>query len=514
MSAADSPFLEIESAGRTRPERVFARFGAQTIDLGSLAAQSQEIARTLLASGLRRGDRVAVMMANRPLVVALIFGIARAGLIWVPVNTRQQGPSLAYILEHCRPALLLVDADLAPAVSAAEPALDPAGIVALEADCERLPLPETAPASLPAHVPDTSLFAVMYTSGTTGRPKGVEVTHRMFGYAARSVALVGGLRDGDVMFVWEPLFHIGGSQLLLLPLMLDVTLHMVPRFSASRFWGEVRESGATHIHFLGGILQMLLRQPPDVRDRQHSVRIAWGGGCSRDDWERFEERFGVDVRECYGMTEASSISTVNIDGPVGAVGRSVPWLDVAVVGPDGQAMPAGQRGEIVVSEREPGVLFGGYLDDSVTTAKALRDGRLYTGDAGSLDAEGWLTFHGRLTDSVRHRGENISAWEIESVAVQHPAVAEAAMIGVKAEIGEQDIKLFVSLRDGASLDAPELAAWLGERLGRFRTPRYIAFVEAFPKTPSERIRKGLLPIETTDSWDREAAQRRQFAATR
>ncbi len=499
-----SPFLRLADLARAAPDRLYARFGAQQITLGDAAAMSEAIARRLVAAGLGPGDRVAVMMANRPLLIALIFAIARAGMVWVPVNTRLQGEALGHILDHSAPALLVADRDLLPAVEGAGAWALPR-ILALAPDSEAMDLPPADPGlPLPPPPEDTATFAIMYTSGTTGQPKGVQVTHRMFGYAARAVERVCGIRDGDVLFVWEPLYHIGGSQLLLLPLYHDLHLHLVPRFSASRFWAEVAESGATHIHFLGGILQILLQAPPSALDRGHKVRIAWGGGCTRDEWEAFETRFGVDIREAYGMTEASSITTCNIDGPVGSVGRPVPWLRVELLDEQGHPVPPGARGEIVVTEAEPGVLFAGYLADQAATARALRGGRLHTGDSGSMDAQGNLYFHGRLNDSVRRRGENISAWEIEHVAQQHPAVAEVAMVGVKARIGEQEIKLFVRPAEGEALRAPELHGWLRERLGEFRTPRYIAFVDSFPKTPSERIRKALLSRETADSWDAEA----------
>ena len=502
--AETSPFSRLDAVASAAPGRLYARFGEQDITCGELSAWADRIARAFVGAGLRPGAHVAVMMANRPLSLALIFGIARARLVWVPVNTRQQGSSLRYILEHCSPALVIVDEALIPAIAEARAELPGTRILALGPDGDRLDLPgDPDAAELPRPPVPSDTFAVMYTSGTTGQPKGVCVTHRMFDFAARAVSMAADIGDGAVLFVWEPLFHIGGSQLLLLPLVYDLHLHMVPGFSASRFWDQVRESAATHIHYLGGILQILLRQPASSRDRDHRVRVAWGGGCMRDDWEAFERRFGVDIRECYGMTEASSMTTVNVGGPVGSVGRPVPWLHVELLGSDGRSVPAGERGEIVVSEYEQGALFEGYLDDPVATAKALRGGRLFTGDAGSFDTAGNLIFHGRLNDSVRHRGENISAWEIEHVAVLHPAVAEAAMIGVKADIGEQDIKLFVVLRPGQRVAAADLCAWLSERLGRFRTPRYIAFVDGFPKTPSERIRKGLLPRDVADSWDRE-----------
>lgn len=501
----DSLFVSLAAAAKIRPDKLYARFEEDEISFGDLADWSERLAMEMLGAGLVPGSRVAVMMANRPLVVAIIFAIARAGMVWVPVNTRQQGDSLRHILEHSAPALLILDDALSEIVDQAGSDLPNVLRVDLVPDFDRLGLPEArADVRLPEHVSESALFAVMYTSGTTGQPKGVRVTHRMFDYAARAVTIAADIGAGDVLFVWEPLFHIGGSQLLLLPLMQDLHLHFVPGFSASRFWRQVRDSKATHIHFLGGILQILLRRPSAEYEPEHRVRVAWGGGCSREDWEAFEQRFNVDIRECYGMTEASSITTMNVGGPVGSVGKPAAWFEVELLDPEGRPVPAGERGEIVVRELTPGALFDGYHNDPLATAKALRDGRLFTGDAGSSDGEGNLTFHGRLNDSVRHRGENISAWEIENVAVQHPAVSEAAMIGVKADIGEQDIKLFVTLREGVDVSAPVLAAWLMERLGRFRTPRYIAFVSDFPKTPSQRIRKGLLSRDTSGCWDRES----------
>lgn len=504
LSSMPSSFLRIFDLAEAAPERLYARFGDHELTFGEVASASETLARSLLAAGLAPGVRIAVMMDNRPLTISLIFGIARAGMVWVPINTRQQGESLAYELRHCAPALLIVDEALLETVRSSGALGAHMAVHVLSAGAQALDLPVRSNAAvLPPPVASCETFAIMYTSGTTGSPKGVQVTHRMFDYAVTAVSIIGEIRQGDVMFVWEPLFHIGGSQLLLLPLMQEVHLHLVPRFSASSFWKDVYESGATHIHYLGGILQILLRNPPSECDRGHRVRIAWGGGCTRDDWEAFEARFGVDIREAYGMTEASSVTTINVDGPIGSVGKPMPWFKVDILDERRQPVPTGERGEIVVSELEPGALLAGYLDAPEANAKALRDGRLFTGDVGSFSQDGWLTFHGRLNDSIRRRGENISAWEIESVALKHPAVAEVAMIGVKAEIGEQEIKLFVRPLAGTDIDAAELHGWLKERLGAYRTPRYIALVESLPKTPSARIRKGLLPQDTQDSWDAE-----------
>jgi crotonobetaine/carnitine-CoA ligase len=305
-----------------------------------------------------------------------------------------------------------------------------------------------------------------------------------------------------VLLTWEPLYHIGGAQLLVLPLIREVTLAMIPRFSARRYWQQARDHGATHIHYLGGILQILLKQPPGPLDRSHGVRVAWGGGCPREVWRPFVERFGVEMRECYGMTEACSITTYNDTGVVGAVGRPVPWFTVELRQSDGGAVPPGGRGEIVVRTSRPGALFPGYFRNPEATAAALRDGALLTGDLGSFDAAGNLFFHGRVTDNVRVKGENVSAWEVEHVAAAHPGIEDCAMIGVASEVGEADIKLFVKPKPGTGLDLAALSAWLGTRLAPYQNPRYLALVTEFERTPSQRIMKHKLSRDTEGCFDR------------
>jgi crotonobetaine/carnitine-CoA ligase len=449
------------------------------------------------------------MLRNGPAALAVMFGLAKAGLVWVPVNVQQRGEGLRYILEHSAPRLVIAEADLAAAIRDAGADIPPLLVSGgNDGDEDRLePLLAADAAFDEARPTSDACFAILYTSGTTGPPKGVMLSHQMLRLAGEAVALVSTARDGDVFFVWEPLYHIGGAQLIVLPLIRRVTLAMVDRFSASVFWRQVRAEGATHIHFLGGILQILLKQPPSPLDRSHGARVAWGGGCPKDIWRPFEERFGVEIRECYGMTEASSITTFNDSGTVGAVGKPVPWFTVELRDEAGKAVGAGARGEIVVHSSRSDALFPGYFRNPEASAKALREGALYTGDLGMLDAAGNLIFLGRMTDSVRCKGENVSAWEVERVAASHPAVADCAMIGVAAEIGEQDIKLFIQPKPGAALDLPALSGWLGERLAPYQNPRYLSIVDGFERTPSQRIMKHKLSRDIEGSWDRLAHRR-------
>ncbi|CAO3455524.1 Long-chain-fatty-acid--CoA ligase (EC 6.2.1.3) [Azospirillum argentinense] len=506
MSDFEEGFVRLfTQAARTGRARLFARFNGEALSFATLDRQSDGVAAELRRLGLKPGDRVALMLRNSPLVLSTLFGLAKAGLVWVPINAQQRGEGLRYILEHSEPGAIVAEAEFLPviaetgAVPAGTPLIvqgDPAAALRLESLLESDAAFEEAP---PA--PDDT-FAIMYTSGTTGRPKGVLVSHRMMRLAGEAVARVSAARDGDVLFVWEPLYHIGGAQMIVMPLIRSVSLAMVDRFSASRFWDQVREYGATHIHYLGGILQILLKQPVSPRDHDHPVRIAWGGGCPKETWTPFEERFGVQIRECYGMTEASSITTCNDEGVVGAVGRPMPWFSVELLDGAGQPVPKGERGEIVVRTDRPGAIFAGYFRNPEATARALKDGALHTGDLGSLDEGGTLLFHGRMTDSVRCKGENVSAWEVEHVAATHPSVEDCAIIGVAADVGEQDIKLFVKPKAGTALDIPALSGWLGKQLAPYQNPRYIAVVEEFERTPSQRIMKHKLSPALDGCWDR------------
>lgn len=495
----------LEARAASDPDGIYARFNGAPLTFGRLAGEAAAFAAELAARGIGPGDRVAVMLRNSPATLAVVFGLMRAGIAWVPVNVQQRGDGLAYLLSHAAPKLLVVERDLLAIVQEATGGRGPELMLNGTPAALQAVLASGHPFDGPLPGPDATA-AIMYTSGTTGRPKGVIVSHRMLRLASEAVSRVSVARPGDVFFVWEPLYHIGGAQLMLLPMTHGITLAMVDRFSASRFWGQVAAEEATHIHYLGGILQILLKQPEGPQDRAHKVRIAWGGGCPPEIWRRFEERFGVEIRECYGMTEASSITTFNDSGAVGSVGAPLPWFKVLLLDETGEPVGPGARGEIVVETSLPGALFEGYLDNPEATAKALRGGRLHTGDLGSYDAEGNLLFHGRMTDSVRCRGENVSAWEVEHVAAEHPDVEDCAMIGVAADVGEQDIKLFVKPRPGSRIDAAALSRWLGARLASYQNPRYIAVVTDFERTASQRIMKHKLPTSRDDCWDRLAMQ--------
>ncbi|MFD2237966.1 AMP-binding protein [Aureimonas populi] len=489
---------------KTDPGRIYAsEFVSGALvshPLAGIVERSEALARGLAARGVGKGGRVACMMDTHSDHLCLILAIARLGAIWVPVGTRLLPTNLTYIFNESDVSLVVAESRFVDTIAAARPEMPM--VLRNEADGLSSLLGDGALPSV--EVRPCDILMISFTSGTTGRPKSVPVTHAMMRFAAEAAALAAKADPGEVLYVWEPFNHIGGAQMIILPLIRQVTLALTPRFSASRFWDEVRACQATRIHHLGGILQMLLKQPPSDRDRDHSVAVAWGGGCTSEVWTAFSRRFGTQMVECYGMTEASSLTTINDEGLPGFVGRAMPWFDVQIISSDGSRCPPGVRGEIVVKPIGKGAsaLFSGYLNSPEATRECLRDGRLHTGDLGEMDGAGRVKFHGRMKETIRVRGENVSAWEVEHVIEQHEAIAACAVIPVKAEIGEADIKLFVQVASDRELTGTEIFDWVRERLAPHQLPRHITFVSAFERTPSQRIMKHKLDPTPAGDWTR------------
>lgn len=482
-----------------RSARRVLTFEGKHWSAGDIARQVRSIQAWLGRQGLRRGERVALMLENHPLHVAFLYALGLSGIPWVPVNARLRGPGVQYLVEHCRPRLVVAQRTHAEVLAEAGRAASWQPQYAFLEDQRISASASAALQRAPVQPGDT--LCIIYTSGTTGPPKGVLFTHRMLRIASEAALQVADARPGDRPFLWEPLCHIGGAQMLLAPFLQRVELQLVSRFSASRLWGQVSARRATQLHYLGGILDILMQRPVSDQPACHDLRIAWGAGVSQEAWERIQERMGLRLRECYGLTECSSFATANATGKPGSIGRALPWLRLELLDDAERPVPAGEIGQIVLSSEVEGVFTPGYLDDRQATAEALRAGKLFTGDMARRDAAGDLYFVGRRSDSMRVRGENVSAWEIERVFLRHPTVAAAAAVGVEGTLGGQEILLYVQFRPGVPGDFAPLARWAAERLAGFQLPRYYRRVEGFETTPSQRVRKHLLSRDPHGAWD-------------
>jgi crotonobetaine/carnitine-CoA ligase len=484
-------------------DRVRVTFEGRSLQTGELRARVAALQAVLAAQGLKPGQRVAVMLGNSDEQIVLIYALILSGLVWIPINTRLRGPGLDYPFEHARPDLVVADEEFEPLLQQGVAAALPyRSIDALHSAAQAYP---DAPLQWLDSASDAAL-CLIYTSGTTGAPKGVIFTHRMMRIAGEAVLRVADVQAGDRLLLWEPLCHIGGAQMLLLPFLADIQLNVVQRFSASRFWAQCEAVGATQLHYLGGVLDILMQQDASVWPNHHSLRTLWGAGVSLNNWAAIEKRFSCQLRECYGMTECASFATLNASNKPGSVGKALPWLTVELLDAENQPVAIGQLGEIVLSSAVDGVFLPGYLDNPAATDQALRNGRLHTGDMARFDADGDLFFVGRRTDSMRVRGENVSAWEVERVFSSHPAVRACAAVGVQSAIGEQEILLYVQFENTGLADWPAIVEWASQRLASYQQPRYYRQIESFEMTPSERIKKHLLARTFDGAWD---GQRRE-----
>ena len=509
VADADRPetVAELLQAEMSRdPERLFCTWADGRITVGQFHDLIARTSNALHDLGLTSGDRVATLLGNGPMILQVMFAALRTGFVWVPVNIHLRGVGLAHVISDCAPSMLIVDTELVPLAYLPEDLLGtcivisvsgPTGSDALDQRVARAP---SSFAGLPRATAD-DLIAISYTSGTTGPAKGVMLTNRMFVTCGRATEYAIEPLPGDVLYVWEPLYHVGGYQMAIVALQAPARLVIADRFSARSFFADIAAHHVTHVHYLGGMLQILLK---GEIPQNHGIRVLWGGGCPGGLWAQVQSRLGLTPVEVYGMTEASSITTVNRGGPPGSVGRPLPWYEVTILAEDGAAVAqAGAIGEIVIRDRDSGRLTTGYWrQPNATRALLPGDGKLHTGDLGWMDPHGYLYFTGRRNDSVRNNGENVSAWEVENAIAAHPDVVECAMIGVDSDHGDQDIKVFVQLRPGAKLRPQELSEWCATRLALFQRPRYIAMVRELPKTATLRVRKELLRQLDDGAWDR------------
>lgn len=475
--------------------------------------------------GVARGDHVAVMLPNCPEFIWTIWGLAKLGAVAVPLNTAARGELLRYFIDQSDSISVVVAAEwaarVAEALGGAHKVRSFVTLGGAEADLAGLGRPITDLASF-AHAsaaePDRNAVLasdpqyIMYTSGTTGPSKGVISPHSQAHGVGRSLALNFGYRPDDVLHTCLPLFH--GNALwysAYAALWADAALAVSPRFSASGFWDEIRATGATQFNSLGAMTNILLRAPASPRDREHRVRQAMIVPLSPQTYREMSDRFGIKVTSLYAMTETFAVTMFTPDDPEtkgASAGRPRGLADVQIVSDEGDPLPTTEVGEICVRPLERGIMMSGYYKMAEATVRDTQDLWLHTGDRGRLDEDGYLYFVDRKKEAIRRRGENISAYEVEMLIARHPSVLEVAAVPVTSELSEDEVMVYVVCRDGHRISEEELVRFANRNMAHFMVPRFVHFIEALPKTPSEKIEKYKLKVwaeQNRDSlWDREA----------
>lgn len=482
---------------RRRPEAPFIILDERTVSYGEMSDLAARFADWAGRRGIAAGDRVALLSGNNVSFLAIWFGLAAMGAVLVPLNTALRGEGLRYILAQSGACLLLGEwAELADKRDEIEKHFPDLEIFAFadDADLEQA-LPKVAELPSPAPAEPGSSCAIIYTSGTTGLPKGVVISHTAYLVAGDGIRRANELTAADRIMVVLPLYHANAQMYAVMSsIQCGGAIVLRREFSASRFFAEAKYFGATCFTYVGTVLGILAARYPEPQ-RDHSLTWCTGGGAPAAVWDQIEERFGVAVRELYGMTETGGFISLNsaADSRHHSCGRVRPDAQAQIVDDHDQPLPVGEVGEIVVRPSEPFVFFNGYHEAPEITLESYRNLWFHTGDRGRFDDDGYLYFEGRTKDLIRRAGQMISPSEIEVMLARHPAVADCAVVGLADDIMGEEIKAAVVLEkgngNGNGLAAEDLAAYLRQRLAAFLVPRYFEFVDRIPKTETHKVQR-------------------------
>ena len=501
--------------------REFFRFKNAVFGYEDFDRESDKVATGLQSLGIAKGDKVAIMLSNRPEFIFLWFGLSKLGAVEVPINTAHRGNLLTYMIDMADCRLIVVEAGfldrLAPVLkdlfkveqvavlddrkdklpSLEKPTLDYRRIIDNDGKFEE------------ADVLWSDPYAIMYTSGTTGPSKGALMPQNYALFMGEVIWEAGQYMEMDRLYNALPLFHGNAQVLSTMPaLMSGAQMVLAEKFSASRFWEEVRRYGCTEFNYIGGILPILFKAEPKADDADNPLRIMIGGGAPPDLFEAFEQRFGLRLVEGYGMSEMGlPFMSPRTQNKPGTCGKPRPDYEVKLVDDHGLQVKAGAAGELLIRPLKAYSVLLEYYKMAEKTVETWRDLWFHTGDYLREDEEGFFHFVDRKKDALRRRGENISSYEVEAVVNAHPAVLESAAIPVKSALSEDEVMVCIALKPGHSMTPEELIAHCEDKMAYFMVPLYLRIVDSLPKTPTERVQKYRLREEgiTSTTWDREKA---------
>jgi crotonobetaine/carnitine-CoA ligase len=506
----------IEHQGKSLGGKPYILHEDQSISYAEFDRATCRAANGLSEQGAKPGDGMAILMGNCPEYLYLFYGLPRGGFYTVPINVALKGDGLQYILTHSDVKYLVIDDTLYPKfgqlqgpVGAIEKvfvrrttdAALPEGTFDLEALLD-------AASGKPGHKIDSDAISyLMYTSGTTGFPKGV-VNRNRSGNIPGFMALAGiTYQPEDILYTALPLFHANALILTAgFAMCRGVPMALEKRFSASGFWDSIRRYGGTTFNALGAMVPILMKQPQKPDDADNPVRLVITSACPANLWEPFEKRFKVTIWEAFGAVDGGGALTFNFgDAPVGSVGKIITGHPWKLVDDNGSEIPQGEIGELItqVTDKKSGSVE--YYKSPEASQKKVRDGWVYHGDLFYADPEGNLYFVDRKSDCMRRRGENISSFEVENTVEKHPQVAECAAFGVPAELGEDDVMIWIKPVPGATLDLKGLMQHCTDNMAYFMVPRYVDLVDEIPRTGTLRVQKAEMKKQgvTERTWDRE-----------
>jgi crotonobetaine/carnitine-CoA ligase len=519
----DTVIAALDRVVAAHPDRIMLDFGGKMFTYGDIDHLSTRFAHALADLGVERGHTVLTMLDNNVDAVVCWLAANKLRAVSVPINTALRGEFLRHQVSDSGAAVAIAEADYAPRIAGLASELPELRVLLHRGQLEAQPDSKLKTMPLDLHrgadetpfteKPDPAeLGLLVYTSGTTGPSKGCMIPYNYMCNLARLQLRAGPATADDISFTPLPLFHLNAICVgVVATLLTGSRLAVAPRFSVSNFWPEIERSGATIASILGG-MGALLAQAADCEEAKrcfgqiHTVR---GNPFSEETKKIWRERFGAKQvgGNGYGLTEASVVTSLK-GGEYAAPGSSgtrIPDFDVRIVDDNGVEVPPGVSGEIIIRPNQPDIMFKGYWRRPEETLKIMQDLWLRSGDIGKFDEAGFFYFVDRKKDYLRRRGENISSFEMEATFNAHPEIEEAAVHAVFSPRGEDDVKVTVVLREGASLTADALFHWSADKVPYYALPRYIEFRTSLPKNPQGRVLKYQLRDEgkTLATWDLE-----------
>ena len=512
----------IDDRAERNGDKIFLRFKDRKFSYDEIRRYSNRCANAFQDLGIGKGDKVSIMLPNCPEFLYIWFGLAKCGAVEVPVNTFYKGEFLRHVVDQSDSKILVIAYEFLDRLKLIEDSLNKVEKVILlggpqEQEFARSKIPimgfeeffNSTENPVEVDVYPWDPLSIIYTSGTTGLSKGALGPHNFWIVCAEKMLEY---RDGgkeDIFYTFMPLYHFNAQCLTtVITLAAEAQMVLADRFSASRFWDDVRQYRATQFNYLGGVIPILVKQPPKPNDLDNPIRIALGGGCPAAVMEEAEKRFGIKCLEGFGMTEIGIPIHVRVnDRKPGSCGKPMDIYEIKLFDDQDNEVLAGEIGEIVFRPREPFVMMLGYYNMPDKTAESLQNLWFHTGDLAKKDADGYFYFVDRKKDALRRRGENISSFEVERAVNSHPSVLESAAVAVPSEVGEDEVKICVVQKSGAALVPEELIRHCNDKMPYFAVPRYVEFMESLPKTPTDRVEKYKLKQAgiTPNTWDREEA---------
>lgn len=486
------------------PDKKHVLYYDEVITYEQTNDRSNRVANYLKSRGVTKGDIVSVMVLNSPEVYYTMFGAQKLGAVAGAINYMLKGPEIAHVLDNSRPKVAFIGSEFMTDFAAGyKMAVHKPIVVEVVTGAEHgIKIAEQSlEAVLAAYPADEALvpqslddpYLLLYSSGTTGRPKGILLSNRGQLSICQSMASVGCLEEGDTVLIVLPMFHTNPLCVWTYPMTyLGATLCIRKAFSPHDFWPSVLNYGVTVAMAVPTMYNYVynLADPNTIDRSRLKLRYAFCGAAPLpvELIRSFKEKFDVIVIEGYGLTEATGVSTSGFGIPLkwGSIGTAYPGQQVEIMDDDNNILPVGEKGEICI-KGEP--VMPGYLSNPQATAETIKDGWLHTGDMGYMDEEGYFYVAGRKKEMINRGGENIYPREIESVLEKHPLVDQAAVVGVPDPALGERVKVCIIPREQGALTAEEIKQFLADKIAKYKIPEYVVFMTSFPLNPTGKILK-------------------------